>query len=408
MDGPRQSTDGERDSTGSPAQRTKRKMSDSTDSETDEEEVDVQASLLAPRKSGGKDNAPASAASTTSGRRTTRSASPAKVEKRKAGPASKVKGATAANKKTSSAATKKKTAGKAAPAPKRTKKSKSTTASTAADDDSSEDEAGIRTVRSTSARGYSWEAEAIEMSPEDVENRLIVHDQIKAKIDRNGEQMKLKLKAGDRIFVLPDPSYLPPLSQEITIEELADDDWWVATVERTLSLPQEGQHDLGVLEIRWMYSKDDGLKLKDTEMHKSFVKQLREYRMDYDERIDSDHLDYIGIDSYGGAADGIYNYLELNGFEVKDVERMKKPHLRKNVPKGKAPLKRIFGFDRKRKAVAAGERSAGESDDEDEVAASPAKKSKKRKTAAKKKPSSTSSQTKKKTKPSSSSTRSKR
>jgi hypothetical protein len=39
--------------------------------------------------------------------------------------------------------------------------------------------------------------------------------------------------------------------------------------------------------------------------------------MDYDERIDSDHLDYIGIDSYGGAADGIYNYLELNGFEVK-------------------------------------------------------------------------------------------
>jgi hypothetical protein len=46
------------------------------------------------------------------------------------------------------------------------------------------------------------------MSPEDVENRLIVHDQIKAKIDRNGEQMKLKLKAGDRIFVLPDPSYL--------------------------------------------------------------------------------------------------------------------------------------------------------------------------------------------------------
>ena len=49
--------------------------------------------------------------------------------------------------------------------------------------------------------------------------------------------------------------FQPPLSQEITIEELADDDWWVATVERTLSLPQEGQHDLGVLEIRWMYSK---------------------------------------------------------------------------------------------------------------------------------------------------------
>lgn len=46
------------------------------------------------------------------------------------------------------------------------------------------------------------------MAPADIENRLIEHDQIKAKIDRNGEVVKLKLKKGDRIFVLPDPSYL--------------------------------------------------------------------------------------------------------------------------------------------------------------------------------------------------------
>lgn len=38
--------------------------------------------------------------------------------------------------------------------------------------------------------------------------------------------------------------------------------------------------------------------------------------MDSDERIDSDHLDYIGIDAYGGEADGIYNHLEMIGFEV--------------------------------------------------------------------------------------------
>ena len=46
------------------------------------------------------------------------------------------------------------------------------------------------------------------MAPADIENRLVEHDQIKAKIDRNGEVVKLKLKKGDRIFVLPDPSYL--------------------------------------------------------------------------------------------------------------------------------------------------------------------------------------------------------
>lgn len=55
---------------------------------------------------------------------------------------------------------------------------------------------------------YTWEAEAIEMPPGDVEKKLIEHPQIKAKLERGGELVKIKLKQGDRIFVLPDPSYL--------------------------------------------------------------------------------------------------------------------------------------------------------------------------------------------------------
>lgn len=152
--------DRERDSSGSPGRPVQRRATDSSASGSDDdEEVDVKTTLLAPRKSGAKDNAPVSVGSTTSGRRTTRSASPVKVEKRRAGPASKVKKAAAIPaKKTASTGTRKKTAGKEPTAPKRSKKSKSATASTMADEDSStdeEEEAGVRTVRSTSARGVS-------------------------------------------------------------------------------------------------------------------------------------------------------------------------------------------------------------------------------------------------------------
>lgn len=50
------------------------------------------------------------------------------------------------------------------------------------------------------------------MKPEEVKSRLVEHPQIKAKIERGGQMVKIKLKAGDRIFVLPDPAYLVGLT----------------------------------------------------------------------------------------------------------------------------------------------------------------------------------------------------
>ena len=85
---------------------------------------------------------------------------------------------------------------------------------------------------------------------------------------------------------------VPPRSEEIDQSELADDDWWVAQIDSCYSLPQEGETDLGVLKVTWMYSKDDVPKLK--YLHDGFKTKLLKYRMDDNERIASDHYDFIG------------------------------------------------------------------------------------------------------------------
>ena len=77
-------------------------------------------------------------------------------------------------------------------------------------------------------------------------------------IERDGVETRLKFRTGDWIFVAPDPQYLPPRSDEIDLDQLPDEDWWVAEIVSCCSLPQPGDEpDLGVLKVRWAYSKDD-------------------------------------------------------------------------------------------------------------------------------------------------------
>ena len=221
------------------------------------------------------------------------------------------------------------------------------------------------------------------------------------------------------------PLEVPPRSEEIDQSELADDDWWVAQIDSCYSLPQEGETDLGVLKVTWMYSKDDVPKLK--YLHEGFKTKLLKYRMDEDERIASDHYDFIGrvpfpqalvclqqphltramnypgIDSYAGHAEGMYNYLTLRGLSVPDDERLKPPHMRIKLKKPK--VTQLVGWtlkanDNNAKYYASLDVDDANADETQNSRAAPnssasagAKKAPK-KTAAKKKPSSTSNKRK--------------
>jgi hypothetical protein len=50
---------------------------------------------------------------------------------------------------------------------------------------------------------------------------------------------------------------------------------------------------------QWFYSGDHALDLKN--LHEDYKKKLRKYRFDVDERIRSDHLDFVGYVSFDSA-----------------------------------------------------------------------------------------------------------
>ena len=92
-----------------------------------------------------------------------------------------------------------------------------------------------------------------------------------------------KCKVGDQVFVAPDPTTLPPHEDEITLEDLDDDEFWVAEVVACCALDNEAEDGtaLGVLKIAWMYAPDHARKLGT--LHEQYKRDMSKYRFDEDE-----------------------------------------------------------------------------------------------------------------------------
>jgi hypothetical protein len=90
----------------------------------------------------------------------------------------------------------------------------------------------------------------------------------------------MKYRVGDQIFVAPDPATLPPREDEITLEDLDDDEFWVAEVVACCALDNEVEDGpaLGFLKIAWMYAPDHARKL-DT-LHEQYKRDMSKYRFD--------------------------------------------------------------------------------------------------------------------------------
>lgn len=62
-----------------------------------------------------------------------------------------------------------------------------------------------------------------------------------------------------------------------------------------------------------------------------------------DERIRSDHVDLISIESFAGFAEGIETYVDIKGLEIPDAERLRPLAQRKKVSRAV----NVTGFDKK-------------------------------------------------------------
>lgn len=148
--------------------------------------------------------------------------------------------------------------------------------------------------------------------------------------------------------VLPDPHWLPEDGQGMDITDLPEDEYWCATILDACALDQrsQGEESLGLLRIQWMYAPEHVDTLKT--LHKDYKKWVKQYRFDDGEFVDSDHIDFIGIETFAGFADGVETFLRITGLTVEDEERLKPEHKRK---KPRANLyTRMTGFKLKAQA----------------------------------------------------------
>lgn len=91
----------------------------------------------------------------------------------------------------------------------------------------------------------------LEIKPEDVKHRISYHNSITTTIEREGKNERVRFRRGDKIWILPDPQWLPPVSHEVEINELADDEWWVGEILDCCALDSESQQSgsLGLLRV---------------------------------------------------------------------------------------------------------------------------------------------------------------
>jgi hypothetical protein len=58
-------------------------------------------------------------------------------------------------------------------------------------------------------------------------------------------------------------------------------------------------------------------------LHKLYLNRVKEYKLQKNERIISDHHDFIPLSSYAGFADDIFAHLELHGLSMSAKDRLK-------------------------------------------------------------------------------------
>lgn len=78
--------------------------------------------------------------------------------------------------------------------------------------------------------------------------------------------------------------------------------------------------------LQWYYSGDHALDLIEKQhLHPWYRGKLTKHRFGEDERIASDHLDFVSVEAYAGKATGIVTFLRLKGLKVTDKDRLRPP-----------------------------------------------------------------------------------
>lgn len=188
------------------------------------------------------------------------------------------------------------------------------------------------------------------MTVDDLRHRLVRKKKFIVTIDRDGKLYKNEFRRGNKIWVLPDPEWLPPSTHDIDQVDLPDELWWIAEIEDCCILhperrgSQPAEQPVGFLKVKWLYTPDQVLDLDN--VHPDYRARIRKYRFARGERIASDHYDFLDLEAFAGFVDeNIPLQLKIAGLAVDDADRIATPGRRQKCK----TYVRVTGFSVKGK-----------------------------------------------------------
>lgn len=208
------------------------------------------------------------------------------------------------------------------------------------------DEALLPTNESEADRGphaypnYTWDVQGRLVTPEDLERQAVkFHDKIRTELETDeGDFQAITFKRGLHIYVLPDPHTLPEPAGGKVIQpcSLPLRSHWTAEIVDccAVTTPRTDGSAFGFLKVRWLYSPSEAL---DSPYIPQDVKeQIQGWEFERDEKIRTDHYDFISLETYGYSAPPFRTRIEITGMAVTNDQVVTERSKRTVVPDGTA------------------------------------------------------------------------
>jgi len=173
--------------------------------------------------------------------------------------------------------------------------------------------------------------------------------------DQDSQEL-IQFTRGDRIWVLPDKQSNTVPEGYAKVGDLPDSYWWIGEIVNCCYVPadngpadsQDG-NPIGFLEVAWFYSYEHAEALRGTNLDSSWLNKVKAYKLEKNERILSDHRDFIPLASYAGFADGIFARLQLHGLGMSAADRL--TDVKDRRKRSKKDLVWISGFSRRKQGI---------------------------------------------------------
>jgi len=158
-----------------------------------------------------------------------------------------------------------------------------------------------------------------------------------------GKAITFHLSVGDRVWILPDKQSGTVPKEFTNPEELPDQYWNVGEIVNCCQIEDAAGSPIQFLEVVWLYAYEEVWLLAPKYMHRDWVERVDKYGLQENERVLTDHRDFVPLSSLAGLATGVYTHLQIQGLAVSAADNA-------SPAKGRRVV-RMSGFNNRKQGI---------------------------------------------------------